>query len=453
MLAGDQYWTPLEGCPMRAVLSLVISSFFCLMGGTSESFAQKRVALVMGNSGYQHAAKLPNPINDANAVSIMLESAGFEVVELRNDLTNLEMRRTLRDFSERARESDMAVVFYAGHGIEVDGTNFLIPTDAKLDRDIDVEDEAISLDRVMKMIEPARKLRLVILDACRDNPFIKTMKRTMASRSVGRGLAKVEPTMSDMLIAFAAKPGSTAADGESDHSPFTTALLQHAAQPGLDLRFVFGRIRDEVMKSTNNRQEPTVYGSLGGTAVSLVPGATGAETNSAATAVPQAARPDETAPSAWRDYELASEINTKDVWDAYLAAHKTGFYANLARGRRAKLLVGIVPTDSSAKAATAVDKPVEPAVKVASAPAAQPAVERTRTIVAREREPKRAPPIVKTKRVKEKTKRVAHRSRGGDGGTVSRHCGSIRGAVGWATAAGLDNGVGLIARARRFCGG
>jgi hypothetical protein len=445
---------------MRAVISLVLFALFALAAGTAESFAEKRVALVIGNSEYQHAPKLPNPINDANAVSIMLEGAGFEVVELRNDLTNMDMRRALRDFSERARDADMAVVFYAGHGIEVDGTNFLIPTDAKLERDIDVEDEAISLDRLMKMVEPARKLRLVILDACRDNPFIKTMKRTMTSRSIGRGLAKVDPTMSDMLVAFAAKAGSTAADGEGIHSPFTSALLQHIALPGLDLRFAFGRIRDDVVRVTNNRQEPTLYGSLGGTNVSLVPGAGRSEAEASAAVQPQPARPEGAVPSAWRDYELASQVGTKEVWDAFLAIHTTGFYANLARAQRAKLLAASAPTDTSAKAVEAPAKaavaPANPSstgAKIASAPAAQPpAVERTRTIVAREREPKRAAPVAKKQHVKEKPKRVANKARAGDGGRISRHCGSIRSAVGWATSLGLDNGVGLVSRARRFCG-
>jgi hypothetical protein len=365
----------------------------------------------------------------------------------------------LRDFSERARDADMAVVFYAGHGIEVDGTNFLIPTDAKLERDIDVEDEAISLDRLMKMVEPARKLRLVILDACRDNPFIKTMKRTMTSRSIGRGLAKVDPTMSDMLVAFAAKPGSTAADGEGNHSPFTGALLQHIALPGLDLRFAFGRIRDDVVRLTNNRQEPTLYGSLGGTNISLVPGPAGRSDGEVlAVSQPQPARSEAAVPSAWRDYELAAQVGTKGVWDAFLATHATGFYANLARAQRAKLLTAAAPTDTSAKAtdtsSKAADAPAKPtgtAIKVASAPAAQPAAEeRSRTIVVRE--PKRPPPVVKKQRVKEKPKRTASR-RGGDGGTISRNCGSIRSAVGWATSLGLDNGVGLVSRARRFCGG
>ena len=230
------------------------------------------------------------------------------------------MRRVIRDFSEMTRDADMAVVFYAGHGIEVDGSNFLIPTDAKLERDIDIEDEAIALDRVIRMLEPAKKLRLVILDACRDNPFARTMKRTMVSRAVGRGLAKIEPPTSDTLIAFAAKAGSIAADGDGMHSPFTAALLKHIATPGLDLRLVFGRVRDEVIKNTGSRQEPFVYGSLGGANVALVPGASPAA-GPALAALPSAA-PVAVAPpavnSAWRDYELAAQINTKEIWDAFI---------------------------------------------------------------------------------------------------------------------------------------
>jgi hypothetical protein len=130
----------------------------------------------------------------------------------------------LRDFADRVRDADIAVVYYAGHGIEVDGANYLIPVDARLERDTDVYDEAFSLDRVLIAVEPARKLRLVILDACRDNPFAKTMKRTVASRAIGQGLAKVEPTSPNVLIAYSAKAGSTAADGDGKNSPFTIAV-------------------------------------------------------------------------------------------------------------------------------------------------------------------------------------------------------------------------------------
>jgi uncharacterized caspase-like protein len=211
-----------RGRPMRTrtVFSLALS-LLPFAGG--EAFAaERRVALVIGNSSYIHAPALDNPVNDVTAVSVMLEGAGFQVVETRNNLDNTAMRRVIREFSAKTRDADVAVVFYAGHGLEVDGINYLIPTDAKLANDIDVEDEAISLDRVLRVLEPARSLRLVILDACRDNPFVKTMKRTLASRSFGRGLAGVEPAMSNTLIAFAAKAGSTANDGDGAHSPFTT---------------------------------------------------------------------------------------------------------------------------------------------------------------------------------------------------------------------------------------
>src|SRR5213079_1615944 len=118
------------------------------------------------------------------------------------------------------------------HGIELDGNNYLIPIDATLETDADVLDETLPLDRVLFAVEPARHLRLFILDACRDNPFAKTMKRTIASRAVGRGLAKVEPSSPNTMIAFAAKSGSTASDGDGKNSPFALALVDHLAKPG-----------------------------------------------------------------------------------------------------------------------------------------------------------------------------------------------------------------------------
>jgi hypothetical protein len=200
-----------RGRPMRTrtVFSLALS-LLPLAGGGAFA-AERRVALVIGNSSYIHAPALDNPVNDVMAVSLMLEGAGFQVVETRNNLDNAAMRRVIREFSAMTRNADVAVVFYAGHGLEVDGTNYLIPTDAKLASDIDVEDEAISLDRVLRVLEPARSLRLVILDACRDNPFVKTMKRMLASRSFGRGLAGVEPAMSNTLIGVC---GQGRVDGE-----------------------------------------------------------------------------------------------------------------------------------------------------------------------------------------------------------------------------------------------
>ncbi|WP_051000421.1 caspase family protein, partial [Bradyrhizobium diazoefficiens] len=280
----------------------------------------------MGNSAYKNTLRLTNPVNDAALIGDMFKKAGFDAVDVKTDLNASEMRRALREFAGRVRDADMAVIYYAGHGIELDGTNYLIPTDAALETDADVYDEALPIDRVLVSIEPAKQLRLVILDACRDNPFAKTMKRTVASRAIGRGLAKVEPTSPNTMIAFAAKAGSTASDGDSRNSPFATALADHLPKPGLDLRKAFGFVRDDVLRSTANKQEPFVYGSLGGDDVPLVPAkpaATGPQAN------PQS--------ELRRDYELALQLGTRDGWEAFLAQYPEGFYANLAKGQLNKI--------------------------------------------------------------------------------------------------------------------
>src|SRR3982074_3374830 len=257
---------------MRAFLGMVLTVWLILLAGQPAP-ADQRVALVIGNSSYRNVAKLSNPVNDSTAVAAMFKSAGFDKVESKLNLTVGELRKALRDFGSASRDADAAVVYYAGHGIELDGTNYLIPIDATLETDADVLDETLSLDRVLFAVEPARQLRLVILDACRDNPFAKTMKRTIASRAIGRGLAKVEPSSPNTMIAFAAKAGSTASDGRSKNSPFAAALVEHLPKPGLDLRKAFGFVRDDVLKATGNTQEPFVYGSLGGNDVTLVPAA------------------------------------------------------------------------------------------------------------------------------------------------------------------------------------
>lgn len=294
-----------------------------LMFGAEPAFAAKRVALVLANSAYQHAPSLANPVNDGAVMAKTLKDAGFDVVDSRHDLTALDTRRVLRDFADSTRDADIAVVYYAGHGIEVEGSNYLIPVDAKLERDTDVYDEALSLDRVLVAVEPAKQLRLVILDACRDNPFGRTMKRTLASRGIGRGLAQVEPTSSNTLIAYSAKAGFTAQDGDGANSPFTIALSKHLTTPGLDVRRAFGFVRDDVLKSTGNKQEPFVYGSLGGEDVPLVPVKSMPVTATAPAVNPQA--------DMRRDYELALQVGNKPAWEAFLAQHPDGFYANLAK--------------------------------------------------------------------------------------------------------------------------
>ena len=327
-----------------ALRTIIVSTLFALLL-SGPVLAEKRVALVIGNSKYQNTAQLTNPANDADAMTATLRNAGFDVVDSRRDLKINDTRRVLRDFSDKARDADVAVIYYAGHGMEVDGTNYLLPVDAVLERDTDVHDETIPLDRLLLTIEPAKMLRLVILDACRDNPFALTMKRSMASRGLSRGFARVEPNSPNTLVAFAAKAGSTAADGDSNNSPFTAALVKHIATPGLDLRKAFGFIRDDVLKVTSNRQEPFVYGSLGGNDVSLVP------------APPQPPAPAASAnDSARRDYEFAERVGSMEAWDSFIKNNPAGFYTDLAAAQRSKLMAEKVRVEATEKARQAAEE-------------------------------------------------------------------------------------------------
>ena len=389
---------------MRAVGAIAVvvwltSSF------SHPALAEKRVALVIGNSAYQNVARLTNPANDALAMTATLKDAEFDLVEIRRDLNISEMRRALRDFSDKARDADVAVVYYAGHGIEVDGTNYLIPVDAVLERDIDVYDEAFSLDRVLAVVEPAKQLRLVILDACRDNPFVKTMKRTTGSRTMGRGLAKVEPNSPNTLIAFASKAGSTASDGDSKNSPFTAALIKYITKPGLDLRKAFGFVRDDVLKNTSNKQEPYVYGSLGGDDVPLVP---------AAIVAPSATSTIDPNATVRRDYELALQIGTQAVWDSFISQYPAGLYADLARAQRSKLLADQERLQATENAKSAGEEKARLAAEGADktarqkAPAEAQSAERAR-VRAENREREREQAVVAAEHRKERATREAPR--------------------------------------------
>ena len=334
---------------IRHILLTVVFSALMASGASAE----KRVALVIGNSAYQNVPRLTNPANDASMMAATLKKSGFDSVILRPDLTKGTMLRALREFADQTRDADIAVVYYAGHGIEVDGTNYLIPVDAVLERDTDVYDETYALDRILVAMEPAKQLRLVILDACRDNPFGKTMKRSIGTRAIGtRGLAKVEPTNPNTMIAFAAKAGSTAADGDGKNSPFAIALANRLAAPGMDLRKSFGFVRDDVMKVTNNQQEPFIYGSLGGNDVSLVPAVAAAPTNTPAAAPGPQFAPIDSTDRIRRDYELALQVGTKDAWDYFIATYPEGFYSDLARAQ-SKKLAALEPAAKGAQATRA----------------------------------------------------------------------------------------------------
>ncbi len=238
----------------------------------------RRVALVIGNSTYRKVPGLPNPQRDADAIATSFRNIGFETVTLRIDATRENLIDALRSFANEVEKADWAVVYYAGHGIEVNGQNYLIPVDAKLAVDRDVQFEAIPLDQVLAALEGVRKLKLILLDACRDNPFTPQMRKTAApdviaanstsggtvgTRSIGRGLGEVKVTGASLVV-FAAKHGQTALDGEGANSPFAVALVQRIATPGVEINKIFRLVRDDVMEATAGRQEPYTYGSLPG---------------------------------------------------------------------------------------------------------------------------------------------------------------------------------------------
>ena len=225
-----------------------------------KALAAQRVALVIGNASYAHAPALANPLNDAADMGAALGRLGFAVTRLEN-AGYTDLRRGLLEFTRAASAADVAVVFYAGHGIEVDKRNFLVPVDARLLNDADVEFEAVPLDLVSRAVERARGLRLIVLDACRENPFAASMQRAGATRSIGRGLARVEPS-GESLVAYAAKEGTVASDGKGRNSPYSAALLKHLEEPSLEVGLMFRKVRDAVLASTGGRQEPFVYGSL-----------------------------------------------------------------------------------------------------------------------------------------------------------------------------------------------
>ncbi|MCW6508295.1 tetratricopeptide repeat protein [Lichenifustis flavocetrariae] len=222
---------------------------------------ERRVALVFGNSDYSAVEALPNPKRDAESIAAALRNEGF-VVTMAVDATKAQMVASLREFETDADRSDWALVYFAGHGLEMGGRNYLIPVDAHLANDRDVDDEAITLDRIENAVAGAGKLRLVLLDACRNNPFVAHMQRTAGiSRSINRGLKSVEPDSGTMVV-FATRAADTAEDGNTDHSPFAAAFLKELRTPGLEVRRLFDTVRDDVLDATDHHQMPFSYGSL-----------------------------------------------------------------------------------------------------------------------------------------------------------------------------------------------
>jgi uncharacterized caspase-like protein len=256
----------------RLGISLLASLFLLISAIAAE--AGPRIALVIGMSKYQNIPTLGNTVNDATAISEKLKTLGFEV-DLSIDQPLASLVQTINDFSFRAETSDIALVYYAGHGVELNGENFLIPVDIKITKPEQIASQAITLKMLLKSVENARKLRIVILDSCRNNPFAdwplqEVAKATDADFQTGEvtklragGLAT--PSVErGMLVVYAAKEGEVALDGEGGHSPFARALLDELPERNVEIGMMFRKVRDEVMVETKNKQEPHFYGSLSG---------------------------------------------------------------------------------------------------------------------------------------------------------------------------------------------
>jgi hypothetical protein len=295
---------------------------------SGQGLAQPRVALVIGNSAYRNVPVLLNPGNDATDVAASLGRLGFRVYRV-DDGTYDDMRRALRDFAQMTPGAEIAVVYYSGHGMEIAGENWLIPTDAQLKTELTADQEAVALKSVMPIVGAASKLGLIIVDACRNNPFAPRIQRGLRTRAVTRGLTAVEPAGS-VLVAFAAKDGTTADDGDGRNSPFTSALLGNIEKPGLEINFLFRHVREAVLQSTGRRQEPVVYGSLPSAEIYFNP-RTGAEGQAIAPVKPDGAGSSSVeAEHAWLAVQSTTDRN---LLEAFIRRYGAGFYADLARAR------------------------------------------------------------------------------------------------------------------------
>ncbi|NNG02995.1 MAG: caspase family protein, partial [Inquilinus sp.] len=354
---------------LRAGAAAVLLVFVASVPEAAAQDNLKRVALVIGNGTYRNAPALTNPANDVRAMAASLRDLGFEV-EQGLDLDTAGMVGTIRRFGASAEGADVALVFYAGHGIQVDGVNYLLPVDVSLQRERDLSYEGIPLDLLTSEVGQARRLGVVILDACRDNPFATQLAQALGptrSSVLGRGLARVENVPADTLIAFATSAGAVAEDGQSANSPYTTALLAHMREPGVEIGQYFRRVRDTVLQATNGRQQPYVYGSLSADAFYLNPPAGGLRVAAVTPAPLPAPRPEgrtedrgmssDTERLFW---ETIKDSTDRGDFDAYLRQFPNGVFTSLARNRIAVLAAGKAAVASPAPTQTAAVAPPAP---------------------------------------------------------------------------------------------
>jgi uncharacterized caspase-like protein len=337
------------------------------------ALAGDRLALVIGNGAYANAPRLANPANDAADIANSLRSIGFDIVEGR-DLDKRTMEQKIVEFGHKLDGASLALFFYAGHGLQVNGQNYLVPIDAKLQRAGDLSFETINVNQVLAQMEADKRVNLVFLDACRDNPLARSFARTLGdtrSASVGRGLASIQSAVGTM-IAYATQPDNTALDGTGRNSPFTTALLKHIPTPGLEVRSMMTRVRADVLAATRDRQLPWDHSSLIGEVV-LAPSAAAVAApasplpaKGAATSAP----PQLPSSEAERAWAVTKDTTSRAVLQAFIKRHASTIYGEMASARLKELEQQTQkPPEQKSQAQKPEQKPQD---KVALVPQAQP---------------------------------------------------------------------------------
>ena len=335
---------------MRFLITAISAATFLVSATTAQ--ADKRVAFVVGNGAYKNVAALPNPAIDAKSMAKLLRNVGFDVVEGSN-LTRDKMTERLLDFGKKAEGADVALFFYAGHGIAVNGTNYLLPVDADLKSEMDVKlGAAINVDLTLEQTMGDAKVKLVFLDACRDNPFAAKIRSAKATRSVNvqTGLAEMK-SGEGTLIAFATGPGQTALDGEvGTNSPFTRALMANIAAPGIEIQQAMTKVRAQVQEETSKGQLPWGHTNLTGS-VYLNQAAAPAVTTEAASA-PAGGTASEAELEFWRSIK---DSNKTEELNAYLTNYPNGTFKSIALARIASLQDGPSTTTRALTTGVGVD--------------------------------------------------------------------------------------------------
>jgi hypothetical protein len=336
---------------MRFLVTAIAAA--ALLVSANVAKADKRVAFVVGNGAYKNVAPLPNPAFDARSMAKLLRNVGFDVVEGAN-LTRDKMTEKLLDFGKKAQGADVALFFYAGHGIAVNGTNYLLPVDADLKTEMDVKlGAAINIDVTLEQTMSDAKVKLVFLDACRDNPFAGKIKSNSATRSlsVQSGLAEMK-SGEGTLIAFATGPGQTALDGEvGTNSPFTRALMANIASPGVEIQQAMTKVRAQVNEETNKGQLPWGHTNLIGTVyLNPVAGAAGAQAEAPNTPAVTTGPVSEVELEFWRSIK---DSNKPEELNAYLTSYPNGTFKSLALARIASLQDG--PSTATRNLTTGID--------------------------------------------------------------------------------------------------